>query len=402
MSTDPDHRARAAIVGTAEYAPLRHYHGPLQSTLDQWTDLAALALADAGIPADRVDGLVCATDVYEATHLVPALLAEHCGWKVSFAERVDLGGASAVGMVWRAAMAIEAGVCTTVVCALPARPRPPVPEGGVDVSSDYARSDLAWGSPVARYEAPYGNLGPNVSYALAASAYDHEVRDAATARAHLVADQRLSASVTPGAVHFGKPVTAQEVATSRMIVPPIRLLEIVMPCAGGAAVVVSRTDAASTDRRRVVVSGFGEASSFNTPTYSHDLLDLPLRGAVERAYVRAGTTARSMHMAQLYDPYAIAVLLSLESAGFCRRGEGAAYVMDQGIGLSSRLPCNTNGGQLGFGQAYAAGGMTHVIEAVRQIQGLAGERQLVRNDRALVSGSGGNMSVQGALVLEGE
>jgi len=370
-------------------------------TVEQWADLAALALADACIDNRQVDGLVCAPDVFEAAQLVPAMLAEYCGWNLAFAERVDLGGASAVGMVWRAAMAIEAGICRTVVCALPARPRPPAPDGVLDLGTALNFSDEAWGSVTVRYERPYGNIGPNVGFALVASRYDALVPGGEEARAKLVADQRRSAAANPDAVHFQRPVTASDVLASKVVVPPLHLLEIVMPCSGGAAVVVSKTEDVRPDRRTVVVSGFGESASFKTPTYSRDFLEMPLRAAARRAFAMAGLTPDQMDMAQLYDAYSIAVVLSLENAGFCGRGQGNGFVLEHDLSFKGSFPCNTNGGQLGVGQAVNAGGMTHIIEAVRQIQGSAGSRQLTRHDKAFVSGSGGSMATQAALILEG-
>src|SRR3954462_8996899 len=109
-------RGDACIVGFAERRPQRKFAGEARLTIEQWAGLAADALADAGIPASEVDGIVCAGDIAESPMFVPATLAEYCGWKLNFAERTDRGGASAVGMVWRAAAAIELGVCDVVVC----------------------------------------------------------------------------------------------------------------------------------------------------------------------------------------------------------------------------------------------------------------------------------------------
>ena len=121
-------RGDAAVVGIAEYAPERRFTGEAKFTLEQWADLAALALDDAGIAAAEVDGIVCANDIRESQMFVPATIAEYCGFEVNFAERVDLGGASAVGMVWRAAAAVELGICDVVVGALAARPVPAPPD----------------------------------------------------------------------------------------------------------------------------------------------------------------------------------------------------------------------------------------------------------------------------------
>jgi acetyl-CoA acetyltransferase len=108
-----------------------------------------------------------------------------------------------------------------------------------------------------------------------------------------------------------------------------------------------------------------------------------------------------MDAVELYDCYSITALLSIEGAGFCKKGEGMAFVRDRDLSYTGDFPCNTHGGQLGMGQTGLSGGMSHVLEGVRQIQGRAGERQVSRRDTAYVSGTGGVMSEQGALVLVG-
>ncbi|RNL62888.1 thiolase family protein [Nocardioides marmoriginsengisoli] len=394
---------QAVVAGVAEHAPERKFAGPEQFTVEQWADLARMALDDAGLESQDVDGLVCSTDVFEAVHMVPSLLAEYCGWDLACAEQVDLGGASAVGMVWRAAAMVESGVCQTVVCALPFRPRPAAPDGVVDLGNVLGRADDVWGAPAPEHDYPYGNRGPTASFALVNSRYDQLFTGGPEARAKLVSDQRRSAAITPGAVHFGKPIAPEDVLASRVIAPPIRLLEVVMPCTGGAAIVVTMRERARSDVRPVSVAGFGEAVSYKLPTYAQgDVTDMPLTGASRRAFEMARITPAEIGTAQLYDAYAIAVIMSLESAGFCPRGAGNDFVNERDLSFGGDFPCNTNGGQLGFGQAGNAGGMTHVIEAVRQIQGRAGDRQSDGVDSAFVSGSGGSMAAQGALILRGD
>jgi acetyl-CoA C-acetyltransferase len=115
----------------------------------------------------------------------------------------------------------------------------------------------------------------------------------------------------------------------------------------------------------------------------------------------AGVARSDVDMVQLYDCYTITVLLSIEDSGFCGKGEGMAFVSDHDLSYAGDFPCNTHGGQLGFGQPGLAGGLSHVVEAARQIQGRAEGRQLARHDNAYVSGTGGVMSEQAALILQG-
>ena len=127
----------------------------------------------------------------------------------------------------------------------------------------------------------------------------------------------------------------------------------------------------------------------------------PVGDAARRAFAMAGVAPSDVDMVQVYDCYTITALLTIEDSGFCGPGEGLAFVRDHDLTYRGDFPCNTHGGQLGFGQGGLAGGMSHVVEAVRQIQGRAGDRQLAAHDLAYVTGTGGVMSEQGALVLQG-
>ena len=184
----------ACIVGIAERPSERKFHGTPTLTIEQWAGLAADALADAGIDPAAVDGLVCAGDVAEASLFLPATIAEYCGWPVNFAERVDLGGASAVGMAWRAAAAIELGICEVVVCATVGRPRPPSPATrGPNSRAVYGASSMEWGSPQAEFDVPYGNVAQNCGYAMYAQRYHELYGWDERARAKIASDQRVSA-----------------------------------------------------------------------------------------------------------------------------------------------------------------------------------------------------------------
>jgi acetyl-CoA acetyltransferase len=396
-------RGDAAVVGFAEHRSERRFTGTPSLAVEQWAELAALALADAGIEPRDVNGIVCGSDIRESMMFMPATIAEYCGWAVNFAERVDLGGASPVGMVWRAAAAIELGLCDVVVCVTTGQPRPepPVPEP-LDPRAIWGASSNAWGSPQAEFEIPYGNVAQNCGFAMYAQRYHDTFGWDERARAKIAADQRKSASVNPNAVFYGKPITVDDVLGSRMIADPLHLLEIVMPCQGGAALVLtSRERARRTRHRPVFVTGFGEHLTHKTPTYAPDLVRTPIGSAADKAFEMADVRRSDVHMVQLYDCYTITALLTIEDSGFCGKGEGMAFVNEHDLSYEGDFPCNTHGGQLGFGQSSLAGGMSHVVEAVRQIQGRAEDRQLARHDNAYVSGTGGVMSEQTALVVQG-
>jgi acetyl-CoA acetyltransferase len=394
----------AAVVGIAEYAPERHFTGEPKLSLEQWADLAALALDDAGLAASDVDGLVCTGDIRESHMFIPATIAEYCGFEVNFAERVDLGGASAVGMVWRAAMAVDLGLCDVVVGVLTARPVPEAPEAPpVDPRVMFGASSNLWGSPQAEFEIPYGNVAQNAGYAMIAQRYAAEFGYDPRAVAKIAADQRTSANANPAAVFHDQPITVDDVLDSRMIAEPLHLLEIVMPCVGGGAFVVAGRDHTRRARERnAFLKGFGEHLTHKTHTYMPDLTSSPVGPAARQAFAMAGVGPSDVDVAEIYDCYTITVLLSIEDSGFCGKGEGMAFVRDHDLSYGGDFPVNTHGGQLGFGQAGAAGGLSQVLEAVRQVRGEAGTHQVASCDTAYVSGTGGIMSEQSALVLAAE
>jgi acetyl-CoA C-acetyltransferase len=403
-------RGDAVVAGTAQYAPERHYRGERRSTLEQWADLAALALADAGLTPGEVDGLVT-SNLRESEMFIPSTVAEYLGWRVNFAERVDLGGASPVGMVWRAAAAIELGLCDVVVCAAPARPTPSLPPGQPRPWSPFGASSNVMGSPQAEFDIPYGNLAQNCGYAMIAQRYAAELGYDPRATAKIAADQRTNAVANPDAVFRDQPITVEDVLASKMVADPLHVLEIVMPCAGGAAVVVASKEAAERGRGRLGSGGGGRSGgpagrlrehlTHKTPTYMPDLIRTPIGPAADQAFAMAGIGRADVDAVEPYDCYTITVLLTLEDSGFCAKGEGMGFVRGHDLTYRGDFPVNTHGGQLGFGQGGMAGGFSQLIEGVTQVRGEAGERQVGGCDVAYVTGTGGIMSEQAALVLQG-
>ena len=396
-------RGEAAIVGIADDAPLRRDDRPRVFSIEHWADLAARALADAGLGSRDVDGIVCAGDVRESTHFTPATIAEYCGWEINLAEKVDLGGAGPVGMVWRAAAAIELGICDVVVCATVSRdvPDAPIPTPP-DPRAEFGASSNLWGSPQAEFDIPYGNVAQNCGYAMIAQRYGALYGYDERAMAKIAVDQRTNAHAHPDAVFRDVPLTIDDVLASRMIADPLHILEIVMPCSGGAAIVLAGGDTARRSPHRPArVIGFGEHITHKTPTYTRDLLVTPVAASARQAFGMAGVTPADIDVVELYDCYTITALLSIEDSGFCGKGEGMAFVRDHDLTYRGNFPCNTHGGQLSYGQAGLSGGMSQVVEAVRQLRGGCGERQVPDCDLAYVTGTGGVMSEQASLVLAG-
>jgi acetyl-CoA C-acetyltransferase len=396
-------RGEAAIVGIAELAAVRKPDRPARFTTEQYALLAKAALDDAGLAADTVNGLV-SHGIAESDMFAPATLSEYLGIPVNYGEVVDLGGATSAGMIWRAAAAIELGLCDVVLAVVPgsyhlpaAQARPPRDPGYFGASSN------KYGSPQAEFEIPYGNLGQNAPYAQIARRYAAEFGYDPRALAKIAAEQRANACAHPGAVFYGQPITIDDVLASPMVADPLHKLEIVMPCHGGAAVVIASADVARRTRNRPVwVKGFGERVTFKTPTYAADLLRSPISAAAGRAFEMAGIDRGSVQVASIYDCYTITVLMSLEDAGFCEKGKGIEFVNSHDLTFRGDFPVNTAGGQLSFGQAGMAGGMHHVCDGARQVMGRAGDAQVRDCDTAFVSGNGGIMSEQVALVLQGD
>ncbi len=399
-------KGNAAIVGAAQYRPEKYQTAPRMFHLEQVADLASRALADAGLRADEIDGLVInGPQFHEASVFVPAMAAEYLGLNLNFAEVVDLGGCTSVAMVWRAAMAIEMGLCQAVLCVLPARMAPFGPDedpAWMARAMRYGGHSTAFGAPEAEFDLPYGHMGQNTGYAMIAQRYAAQYGYDPLAMAKIAVDQRTNALANPDAMFFGKPLGAEEVLASKMVADPLHVLEIVMPVAGGAAVIVASKELAAKARHRgAAIKGFGEHLSFKSPTYAADMTRTPIGPAAARAFAMAGIKPADVDAAQIYDCYTITVLLTLEDAGFAPKGEGMRWVREHDLTWRGNFPMNTHGGQLSFGQAGSAGGMSQVIEAFTQISGRAGERQLKGCDTVFVSGTGGVMSEQGALILQG-
>ncbi|MEX2158465.1 MAG: thiolase family protein [Dehalococcoidia bacterium] len=382
-------RGVAAITGIGEMKPVRQTEG--RSTLDMIAEVARLAAADAGIAWREIDGLV--VDPFNDTPLViPSSVAEYLGLQVTFAELVDLGGATGAGMVWRAAAAISSGLCETVLCAS-ATPREQ--RAGIGWSGNAS----AWRTPDTEFEFPYGALGANFGYAIIAQRYMHEYSLSDAQRAKVAVDQRTNAQQNPNAIFYGEPITIDDVLASDLILDPLHKLEIVMPCGGGAAMIVQSAERAKKRGRAAYLLGAGERLTHKSLAYAPSLTNSAIKVAADKAFDTAGVARSDIKLASVYDCYTIAVLLTLEDAGFCAKGEAGAFVESHDLTWKGDFPVNTHGGQLSFGQPGLAGGMSHVTEAARQLMGDAGARQIANCDLAYVNGNGGFMSEQVSLVL---
>lgn len=381
-------RGVAAISGIAELQTRRQTPG--LTTLGMIADVSARAARDANIEPAEIDGLFVGVQVGETPQHVAVTVAEYLGLNPSVAEVVDLGGGSAVGMVWRAAAAIQAGMCTTALCTL----------GNTRDPNLVRRSPNR--NPIREFDVPYGASGANTSYAWIAQRYLHDFGRSSHDLALVPVLERANAQLNPSAIFHGTPLTINDVLGSPMVSDPLHLLEIVMPCAGGAAVVVTSAEAARRGPHRPVhLRGAGERVTHRAVSGAATLTSTPLRAAIRDACGMAGIRARDLDLLSLYDCYSILVLITLEDAGLCPPGQGADWLRDRDVSHRGSVALNTHGGQLSCGQADLAGGMGHVVEAVRQLRGSSGARQMASARLALVTGNGATAGEEVALVLEG-
>lgn len=381
----------ASITGIGELKPSKSPDG--WSTLGIWSEVSRRAILDAGLSPGEIDGLLVAPPITEMVSMWPAILGEYLQVHPRYSNVVDLGGASACGMIWRAAAAINAGLCKAVLC---------VTGEASDVETFYApRGRKAVQQlPYREFEVPYGPMGANSGYAQIAMRHMHKYGTTGRQLAKIAADQRANACANPDALFFGKPLTIEDVLASPLVVDPLHLLEIVKPCTGGAAVVVVSPEVAKSSAVPPVwLLGAGEASSGVMLSQYPSITTSAIAVSAPAAFQMAGVTPRGVDLVSVYDCYTITVLVTLEDAGFCPKGCGGPFVEEHDLTYRGDLPLNTHGGQLSFGQPGLAGGMSHIAEAARQLQHRAGERQVRDCELAFVNGNGGIMSEQSSLVL---
>lgn len=378
----------AAISGIGELKPVRKTENV--ATMDMLMRVSAEALADAGIGPDEVDGLLVAPQVGETPQHVPATVAEYFGIQPTMANVVDLGGASGPGMIWRAAAAIAAGQCKTVLCVIGNHRNPVAPKSPNR-------------NPAREFDTPFGASGANTSYALLMQAHMASYACAPEDYAQIAAGARSNAQFNPKAIFYGQPATVDEVLASPLVASPLHLFEIVMPVAGADAVVVTTAEkAVKGPHRPVHLLGAGEKITHRAVSQAPSLTSGPLKPAIARALAQAEIGIGEIGFLSLYDCYTIMVAATIEDAGLCAPGQFGNWLRNNGgMGPDARQPINTHGGQLGFGQPDLAGGMTHVVEAVRQIRGQTTGRQIAGCETALVTGNGATMSEAVALVLGG-
>ncbi|MEW5862562.1 MAG: thiolase domain-containing protein [Pseudomonadota bacterium] len=383
-------RDKAYIVGAFEH-PTRH--APHKSVAQLHADVAKGALEDAGLSREDVDGYFCAGD---APGLGPLSMVDYLGLRVRHVDSTDTGGSSYLVHVAHAAQAIAAGKCNVALVTLAGRPRS---EGS---SGTQPRN---WGAnlPDAPFEAPYG-LVTVASYAMVAMRHMHEFGTTSEQLAWIKVAASMHAQHNPHAL-LREPVTVKDVLDSPLIADPLHRLDCCVVSDGGGALVVARPEIAKSLARPLVrVIGAGESPKGQ----AGGRLDLTTSGAAwsgKIAFEEAGVKPTDVQYASIYDSFTITVLVQLEDLGFCEKGKGGAFVADGNlVAGAGRLPVNTDGGGLCNNHPANRGGMTKVIEAVRQLRGEAHPAVQVKNCAlALAQGIGGQLGTRhgsATLILE--
>jgi acetyl-CoA acetyltransferase len=376
-------RAAAAIVGVADAASptgVLDAHGRALEAA-----MVREALADAGLTIDDVDG-VC----YGG--MAPGI-AEYLGIHPRFVDGTMTGGSSYELHVEHAAAAIAAGLCDVVVGVYAATPRGDRARGGGGRPGPFPGPN-----PMLEWEMPYGLRMPMGAYALAASRHMTVYGTTAEQLAQIAVDTRRWASLNPRA-RYRQPITVDDVLASPMQASPLHLLDCCLVTDGaGAFVMTSAARAAGLAKAPAYVLGAATCSDHSMITAMPDLTTTAGAISGPAAFKQAGITADDVDLLMGYDSFTITALLHLEDLGFCAKGEGGPFVEDGKLGPGGALPTNTNGGGLSFTHPGQYG-MFLLVEAVRQLRGECGARQVPEAQIAVAHGSGGVLSTMGTIVL---
>ena len=354
-------------------------------------EAASGALADAGLGWDDVDALFTAGMSGGPMSVVS--LAEYLNLTPRYVDGTNIGGSSFVAHVNHAAAAIHAGLCEVAL----------ITYGSTAASNAFAigTSGRGGADPASAFSAPYG-LTTVGGYAMVARLHMERYGTTSEQLAQIAVAARHHASLNPNA-KMRKPITVDDVLASRTISDPLHLLDCcIISDGGGALVLTSAERARDLPKRPVLVRGCGEAV-WHTGTGRPDLLTIAAHQSGEAAFRMAGVSHDDIDLAMIYDSFTITVLVTLENLGFCKPGEGGAFVEGGRIALGGQLPLNLDGGGLSSNHPGMRG-IFLVIEATKQLRGESGPRQVEGARTALVHGTGGLLSTlhSGAtLILQG-
>lgn len=369
-------KQQAYIVGAYEH-PTRK--APDTSVAQLHAEAALGALRDAGLTKDDVDGYFCGGD---APGMGPLSMADYLNLKLRHLDSTEMGGCSYIAHVAHAAQAIALGKCNVALITLAGRPRSEGQNTGfVPKAGNAAQPDSAW-------ETPFAPVNLN-GYAMCAMRHMYEFGTTSEQLAWIKVAASHHAQHNPNAM-LRDVVTVEDVVNSPLMADPLHRLDCCVVSDGGGALIVARPEIARSLKRPMVsILGAGETMKGQ----GGGEVNLTVSGAAwsgPAAFAEAGITPGDITYASIYDSFTITVLIQLEDLGFCRKGEGGRFVSDgnliSGVG---KLPFNTDGGGLCNNHPANRGGITKVIEAVRQLRGEAHPAVQVRNcDLALAHGTG--------------
>lgn len=372
-------RGRAAVVGIGTAGT---GEAPGFSAIELLAQASLAALADAGLGLSDVDGLFTASSY----HAFPTLsAAEYLGLKPRFFGGTNVGGASFEAHLLHAALALDAGLCDVALICYGSNQRT---QGGKLTSMSEPQP----------FEAPFRPRHPITAYALAASRHMAEFGTTREQLAAVAVAARAWANLNPAAFAHG-PLEIADVLKSRLVSDPLSVLDCCLVTDGGAACVLTRADRAKDlAKPPVYLLGAAGAQWHRAISMMPDLTITAASESGPRAYAMAGVRPSDIDLAMLYDAFTICTVLFLEDLGFCPKGEGGRFVADGAIAPAGRLAVNTNGGGLSCVHPGMYG-LFLIVEAVTQLRGEAGARQLAKADLALVHGNGGTLSAQCSAVL---
>ena len=364
---------KGAVTGVGETTYMR---GTDRTPLSLQLEASLNAIADAGLSPRDIDGVI----PYGNSAVAEDFVTNFGIPDLRFSATTPMGGASPVAAIQCAIAAIDAGICNHVLLSLG---RTGYSGGRIGTRV----TEMPQFRLIGEFEMPSGAIAPAQLYAAMARRHMELYGTTSRQLAEIAVSTRHNATLNTNAT-MKQPITLEDHHASRMISDPLRLLDCSLESDGGAAVVISSA-ARARDMRKppIVVMGIAEGhpDSPSAITQRPDMTRLGLAKAAPKAFAMAGVTHDEIDVAEIYDCFTYIVLCQLEDAGFCKKGEGGAFVESGAIRLGGKLPINTHGGLLS--QAHMAG-MNHVVELVRQLRGEAGTAQVRDAAIGLVTGYG--------------
>lgn len=385
-------RGRCAIAGVG-VTPMGKIHG---RTTDDFAAEAVLSAADnAGLRLEQIDGLLLQAGM---DHQLNMGFQNYLGLRdLHLFNSIGSGGAGAVSMVQYAALAIEAGLAEVVACVFADAP---LQEQGRAGDAYKGGGVLSQPGGYTSLLNAHGYFGATSGYALAARRHMELYGTTERQFGQVAVSTRAWALRNPRAQQR-QPLTLEEHQAARFVVEPLRLLDCCLVSNGGVAVIVTAAERARDLRQKpAYILGMGQGHYGDRQHRGREpMVETGLGQAGAKAFAMAGLGPAQIDVCQLYDCFTYTVIVSLEDLGFCKKGEGGAFVEGGRLGPGGQLPTNTGGGQL---SGYYMWGMTPLSEAVLQIQGRCGERQVANAHTQLVTGNGGVLSYHACLILADE